>query len=148
MILLRCLVALALLVLLLDGCSAERTEPISGGAHVMDGESKRKLTIELLGFPGCPATPVLRANLRAALNDVGAGLTYMEVNLADLAPSDMRRGWPAPTVLVNGQDLFGMPPPDMPTMGCRVYDGGVPDAAVLARRIRELLPAGVERNTP
>ena len=95
------------------------------------------MNIELLGFPDCPNTPALRENLRAALKSVGGGLTFREVNQECLPESDIRRGWPTPTVLVNGTDLFGMPPPSAPSMGCRMYAGGVPDAASIALRLRK-----------
>lgn len=95
------------------------------------------MTIELLGFPNCPHTPAMRMNLRAALKAVGDGLTFREVNQETLQESDIRRGWPAPTVLVNGTDLFGMAPPSAPSMSCRMYAGGVPTADTIAARLRE-----------
>lgn len=103
---------------------------VLGGPHAMN--------IELLGFPTCPNTPAMRTNLRAALEAVGGGLTFRDVNQEELAASDGRRGWPTPTVLVNGHDLFGMSPPASPAMSCRVYTHGVPDAAAIADRVREL----------
>ncbi len=96
------------------------------------------MKIELLGFPSCPNTPALRQNLRAALNSVGSGLTFEEVNQEALAAGDIRRGWPAPTVLVNGADLFGMAPPIAPSMGCRVYADGIPTADRIAERLRRI----------
>jgi hypothetical protein len=94
--------------------------------------------IELLGFPDCPNTPELRDNLKAALDSMGKGWTFTETNQEKLPESDLRRGWPTPTVLVNGRDLFGMPAPTTPSMGCRMYAGGVPDAQTLAGRLRSL----------
>lgn len=97
--------------------------------------------IELLGFPGCPNTPALRANLVAALKTIGGDLgatTVAEIDQESLPPSDIRRGWPAPTVLINGKDLFDMPQPASPSPGCRVYPGRVPDATVIAQRLRSL----------
>jgi hypothetical protein len=103
---------------------------------VLDG--RRAMSVELLGFPGCPNTPELRESVRAAIASVGGGITFEEVNQEALDESDRRRGWPAPTVLVDGSDLFGMPAPQSPSMGCRVYEGGVPDTAVIAERLRAL----------
>lgn len=103
---------------------------VLGGPHAT--------TIELLGFPTCPNTPAMRDNLRAALRSVGGGLTFQDVNQESLPASDLRRGWPTPTVLVDGRDLFGMAPPSAPTMACRSYPGGVPSAATIASQLREL----------
>lgn len=72
--------------------------------------SQHAMKIELLGFQGCPNTPVIRENLQTALKAVG-GLTFTDVNQEALPASDIRRGWPTPTILVNGRDLFGMSPP-------------------------------------
>lgn len=92
--------------------------------------------IELLGFPGCPNTPALRDHLRAALASIGTGWTFKDTNQEALPEHDLRRGWPTPTVLVNGRDLFGMPAPTAPSMGCRMYPGGVPSAADIAGKLR------------
>jgi len=92
--------------------------------------------IELLGFPDCPGTPALRGHLRAALAALGGGLAFDDVNQEALAPDDLRRGWPTPTVLVDGADLFDLPAPVAPRMSCRVYAGGIPDADTLAARLR------------
>ncbi len=97
------------------------------------------MDVELLGFPDCPNTPVMRENLRDALESVGGGLTFRDVNQESLPESDIRRGWPSPTVLVNDADLFGMAPPATPSMSCRTYPGGVPDADSMAARLREKL---------
>lgn len=92
--------------------------------------------IELLGFPGCPNTPELRESLRAALTSIGEGWTFKDTNQEALPVHDLRRGWPTPTILVNGRDLFGMPAPTAPSMGCRMYPGGVPEAKYLAEKLK------------
>lgn len=92
--------------------------------------------IELLGFPGCPNTPELRDNLKAALASIGKGWTFTDTNQEALPEHDLRRGWPTPTVLVNGRDLFGMPAPTAPSMGCRMYPGGVPEAKDIAEKLK------------
>lgn len=93
-------------------------------------------TIELLGFEGCPNTPVLRDNLKAALASIGKGWAFTDTDQERLAETDLRRGWPTPTILVNGRDLLGMAPPQAPSMGCRMYPGGVPGAEDIARTLK------------
>lgn len=94
------------------------------------------MNIELLGFPGCPNTLAMRDCLIAAIKTLGGELAFQEVNQESLPESDIRRGWPAPTVLLNGQDLFGSARPSSPAMGCRMYAGGVPDSVSIENRWR------------
>lgn len=99
----------------------------------------RAMHIELLGLPGCPNTPTMRRNLTEALHVVGMSLRFDDVNQERLPAADVRRGYPTPTVLVDGADLYGLPTPTGPAMGCRVYPGGVPSAEDIASRLRERL---------
>jgi len=98
--------------------------------------------IELLGFPDCPNTPALRENLKAALDSMAKGWVFIDTDQEKLPESDPRRGWPSPTILVNGHDLFGMPAPSGTAMGCRMYPGGVPETAEIERRLRDALKPG------
>lgn len=93
-------------------------------------------TIELLGFPDCPNTPAMRANLRAALASIGSGWTFADTDQEKLPESDIRRGYPTPTILVNDRDLYGLPVPAAPSMGCRMYPGGVPGADDIAEKLK------------
>ena len=80
-------------------------------------------TIEYLGFGGCPNTHQLRQRLRAALPDA----TINDVDLMKLDSGDPRLGWGAPTILVNGEDLFGLKPIDGGSVSCRNWSAGLPD---------------------
>lgn len=104
------------------------------GAKVSDVSSRMK--IELLGFPGCPNTPAIRRNLESALRALNREPEFVEVNLESLGPSDARRGWGAPTILVNGNDLMGMSPPTSHGLFCRIYPGGVPSKEEISRRLK------------
>ena len=80
-------------------------------------------TIEYLGFDGCPNTPQLRHQLRTALPDA----TIIEVDLMKLDKDDSRLGWGAPTILIDGKDLFGLHPVDGGSVSCRNWSAGLPD---------------------
>ena len=95
--------------------------------------------IELLGFPDCPNTPVMRDNLAAALAVIGRGWTFAETNQELLPEGDIRRGYATPTVLVDQRDLFGLPVPTGTSLGCRIYPGGVPSTDAIADRIRAVV---------
>jgi hypothetical protein len=53
-------------------------------------------------------------NLDDALRSLKLALDYEVVNLGTLTKSDPRTGYPTPTVLYRGHDLFGMPEPTPP----------------------------------
>lgn len=93
--------------------------------------------VELLGFASCPNTPVMDERLRDALRRLGADAAVMHIDQEVLAEDDLRRGYPAPTVLVDGRDLFGAPTPESPSLGCRMYQGlgGVPSVHELTRQL-------------
>lgn len=95
----------------------------------------REMQIELLSFPGCPNTPSIRENLQTALASLDLDAKTTEVNLQSLKAADRRRGWGAPTILLNGRDLMGSSQPTSRTLSCRVYPHGIPSAEEIARRI-------------
>lgn len=127
------LLGLSATAAIVTGCAAR-----SGPSATPPASEHQVMKIELLGFPGCPNTPSMRANLAAALASIGPGLTFIDTNQEALPESDVRRGWPTPTILVNGRDLFDMAPPIAPSMGCRMYPGDVPAGNEIACRLRAL----------
>ena len=93
------------------------------------------MRVDVLGFGDCPNTPLFRERVEAAALRVG-GFTVVSVNQESLPPTDLRRGYPAPTALVDGQDLFGLATPTAPSLGCRMYAGGLPSVDEIADRLR------------
>jgi len=96
--------------------------------------------IEILGFPGCPMTPDMTRLVRSACAEVVPRAVISSVDLSKLAPEDDRLRWAAPTVLVDGRDLFGSAPAAVPAIACRVYPGGLPNRSeimgLLSERVR------------
>lgn len=66
---------------------------------------KATRNLVLLTREGCGATAAMRKNLDTA------GLAYEVLNLATLPKDDLRRGYPTPTLLRDGKDVFGMAEP-------------------------------------
>lgn len=93
--------------------------------------------VELLGFDACPNTPTMHERLRQALDEVDRDVVIEIVDQELLDEDDLRRGYPAPTVLVNGRDLWRRPVPESSGIGCRVYrgPGGLPSVDELKRRL-------------
>ncbi len=125
---------LALVICVVSGCGHPA---IKRSASVAMTASQP--TIELLGFPDCPNTPIMRDNLTAALAAIGRGWTFAETNQELLPEGDIRRGYATPTVLVDRRDLFGLPVPTGTSLGCRIYPGGVPGADAIADGIRAVV---------
>lgn len=63
---------------------------------------------------GCVTTPDMLNNLDDALRSLGLAVDYSVIDLASLAATDPRIGYPTPTILFRGQDLYGMPVPTPP----------------------------------
>lgn len=95
-----------------------------------------RLQIEVLGFETCPNTPATQDNVKKAVASLGLQADVVYVDQEKLPTGDSRRGWPTPTVLVKGRDLFGMAAPKDSAMGCRVYSGGAPSVEEIAQGLR------------
>jgi len=63
---------------------------------------------------GCRHTPTMRTNLEGALRSLGMAAEYGVADLDTLPSADHRRGFPTPTLLYDGVDLFGMEAPTPP----------------------------------
>lgn len=84
---------------------------------------------------GCPNSPKLRARLTKAVE--GLHLRVEVVDLGKLRHGDPRSGYPAPTILLNGRDLFGMAPPKPSDVrACREYPGGLPSVQAIRQKLR------------
>lgn len=68
---------------------------------------------------GCANTETLRARLDDALVSMGQSTNYRVIDQDTLGSDDWRRGYPTPTILYKGLDIFGlsepMPPYPEPT---------------------------------
>ena len=96
-----------------------------------------KIRLTLLVFQGCPNSPKMQHNLDEALKKLKFPARYEIVDLFRLPKGDPRTGYAAPTILINGKDLFGLPRPwASDNRACRIYPGGVPSANDIASRIR------------
>ena len=64
---------------------------------------------------GCVNTPDMLNNLDDALKALGwPRFDYRFVHIDKLPKSDVRTGYPTPTLLWKGRDIFGMPVPKPP----------------------------------
>ena len=84
--------------------------------QLSSGEGGRLSVADLvfLTRDGCANTPIMRANVDGALRSLGLQPSYQVVDLAQLPEADARRGYPTPTLLYQGKDVFGMEQPVPP----------------------------------
>jgi hypothetical protein len=68
----------------------------------------------LLTRRGCRNTAEMQANLDAALEVLGWPVEYHRVDIDTLPRSDPRTGYPTPSLLHEGHDVFGLPVPTPP----------------------------------
>ena len=95
------------------------------------------MDIKFLAFSGCPLADPARENLKAALKACGIE-DFEEIDILNEDASEEVRGWGSPTILVNGEDITGIPKGN--SVSCRVYpfEGGVPDVSTIADGINSI----------
>lgn len=90
------------------------------------------MRLELIYFRDCPHLADARANLQGALVAAGLDVPVEEWNRDDAAAPAYVRGYPSPTVLVDGRDVSGDAPPAA-ARSCRW--AGAPSAEVIRRAL-------------
>ena len=91
-----------------------RRQPDKTVAKAEAARPSVKNDLVFLTRDGCVNTPDMLNNVDDALRALGFSLDYEVINLASLPATDARLGYPTPTVLVRGHDIYGMPEPTLP----------------------------------
>jgi hypothetical protein len=81
---------------------------------VSDKPASVKNDLVFLTREGCVNTPDMVNNLDDALKALGWLTDYQHIDIGKLKPSDVRTGYPTPTLLWKERDIFGMPVPKPP----------------------------------
>ena len=84
---------------------------------IASGGAKAPTTMKDLTFltrDDCVNTPDMMFNLDDALKALGWPNDYQFINIGKLPKTDVRTGYPTPTLLWKGRDIFGMPAPKPP----------------------------------
>ena len=96
-----------------------------------------KVRLEFQYFEDCPNHDTLRKNMHLALQGIENDVELTEVQVVD-ADTAARLGFRgSPTLLINGEDVDGMPAPEETSLSCRVYPNGIPSAKVIRRKVEE-----------
>lgn len=70
--------------------------------------------LQFLTRDGCRNTGRMLENLNAGISAGKITAKYVLIRQENLPPDDPRTGYPTPTILVNGRDIFGLPVPERP----------------------------------
>jgi len=97
-----------------------------------------KITLQVQYFIGCPhAEQALKLVKQYKQRHDNAEAEIIEVKSDHQAQDIGFRG--SPTILINGQDMSGVPVPDEPHMACRFYPDGLPSYQEFEKIVHNLL---------
>lgn len=106
-------IVLTITSFLLVGCTSQPSSHNDSPSQVAE-VSPDSIHIVFLTRDGCANTPVLLANLEAAVGSLDPPVDYKVVNQGPLPTTDARVGYATPTILYDNRDLFGLPQPIPP----------------------------------
>lgn len=92
------------------------------------------MKIEVISFRGCPHAEQARVNVREAISTAGIAVSVVEWDRDEAGAPPYVRGYPSPTVLVDGRDVSG----DAGTSdhaSCRT--AGAPSAESILQALRD-----------
>lgn len=82
------------------------------------------MDVEVRFVEGCPSLPVIRQRLRHALDAIGCGGVDIRVRQVRTDAEAAALGFTgSPTILIDGNDLFGQPDA-VAGLSCRIYRSG------------------------
>ena len=96
-----------------------------------------KVTVQ--HFQGCPNGPKMIENVKNAISGLQDKIDFSEqiIDTPDLAEKHNFRG--SPTLLIEGEDIEDMPPPENPDLSCRFYPNGLPSTALIKDTILKFI---------
>jgi len=74
-----------------------------------------KSEIVFLARKGCPNSPAVYKSLLASLAGLDVSVEPVTLYLGELSKDDLRTGYGTPTILIDGDDLFGRSKPEPAT---------------------------------
>ena len=96
-----------------------------------------KVSLEFQYFEGCPNHIKMWNNISESIKDLEDKIELKKVLVEDEATAKQVGFCGSPTLLINGEDIEGVPTPAEPSLACRFYIGGVPGADVIKKIILE-----------
>lgn len=85
-----------------------------------------KLKLEFQYFEGCPNHIKMWNSISEAIKGLEDKIELEKVLVEDEVTAMQVKFRGSPTLLINGEDLLGMPAPSEPSLACRYYPNGIP----------------------
>jgi hypothetical protein len=87
-----------------------------------------KIKLEYQFFEGCPNHKKMSDNLETAIKGLEDKIELKNILVEDEVTAREVSFRGSPTLLINGEDIEGIPALKEPSMSCRFYVNGIPDA--------------------
>ncbi len=94
-----------------------------------------KLHLEFQYFEDCPNHRIMENNLKEAIKDLLDKIDLKKIAVEDIETAQKVKFRGSPTLLINGEDLLGMPAPENPVLACRFYPEGIPSSEKIKTEI-------------
>ena len=94
-----------------------------------------KLNLELQYFEDCPNYKKMNDNLNDAIKSLEDKIAIKKVLVEDAATAIKVSFRCLSTLLINGEDIEGIPAPIEPNLSCRFYSNGIPKADEIRKMI-------------
>jgi hypothetical protein len=98
-----------------------------------------KLKLEFQYFEGCPNHKKMSDNLEEAIKDLSDKVELTKVHVKDKKAARQVGFRGSPTLLIDGEDLEGIPTPKDASLSCIFYPKGVPSSLEIKNKIQEKL---------
>lgn len=98
-------------------------------------EKKVKLKLEFQYFEDCPNHTKMLYNIYEAIEGLDENIEIKKVLVDDELVAKLIKFRGSPTLLIDDEDLLGMPIPDQPSLVCRYYPNGIPTSAEIRNAI-------------
>ncbi len=96
------------------------------------------ILVEIQYIDGCPNSEALLNRTREAIAKYRGEVDYNEVLVKTIEDAAARSFRGSPTLLINNQDIEGLPEVDSPGLTCRYYAKGLPSAEEILARFEEI----------
>ncbi len=94
-----------------------------------------KIKLELQYFEECPNHKKMSNNINKAIKGLEDKIDLRKILVEDEETAKKVSFRGSPTLLINGEDIEGIPAPQEPALACRFYANGIPDVDKIRQMI-------------
>lgn len=101
-----------------------------------------KLKLQFQYFEGCPNHIKMWNSISEAIKGLEDRIELEKVLVEDEVTAMQVKFRGSPTLVIDGEDLLGMPAPSEPSLACRYYPNGIPTKEEIRKIISMKLSKG------